>query len=176
MSRRIGFARAAADHRAAIEEVARILESHDPEFWTAPREPGKWSPAEIAQHLALSYEPALAELDGGRGYAVRLAWWTRTALRVFMVPRILAGKFPKGAPAPRESRPQDGASSPAEGARLLREKAALFESRLDEAHAARRARVTHPYFGKLTAPQILKVLAAHAAHHRDQLRPPRTAR
>jgi hypothetical protein len=37
----------------------------------------------------------------------------------------------------------------------------------------RPVRLTHAYFGKLTAPQILKLLAVHAAHHRDQFPPPR---
>jgi len=168
VSGRIGIERAAAFHREAIEQVAVAVELQDPALWAVPRQPGKWSPSEIAQHLVISYEPALAELDGGAGFALVLPWWKRTALRWTVLPRILGGRFPKGAPAPKEARPRGGAASPREAARALRENAARFELRLVEAHAAGPVRLTHAYFGKLTAPQILKLVAVHAMHHREQ--------
>jgi hypothetical protein len=167
------MADAASFHRATLEEVALVVERQDPGGWHVAPQAGKWSPAEIAQHLVLAYEPPLAELEGGAGFAVRLPWWKRVVARRRFLPGILAGRFPRGAPAPREIRPKTGAASPAEAARALRENAARFESRLVEAHALRPVRLTHAYFGKLTAPQILQLLAVHAAHHRDQLPPPR---
>jgi len=168
VSRRITIAAAAAVHRETIEQVAVVVELQDPAVWAVPRQPGKWSPSEIAQHLVISYEPALAELDGGAGFALALPWWKRTVLRWTVLPRILDGRFPKGAPAPKQARPRGGAASPREAARALRENAARFERRLVEAHAAGPVRLTHAYFGRLTAPQILKLLAVHATHHRSQ--------
>jgi uncharacterized damage-inducible protein DinB len=166
---RLGLEQAAADHRAAIDEVVRAIESLDRVAWTVPRQPGKWSPAEIAEHLVLAYEPPLAELDGGPGYAVPVPWWKRTVLRWKVLPQILErGQFPRGAPAPKEARPKGGAASPEEAVRQLRENAGRFEEKLCVAHAARSVRLTHAYFGKLTAPQILKLLAVHAHHHRGQ--------
>jgi hypothetical protein len=170
MTRKLGIEQAAADHRGAIEELASAFESVDGSLWAVARETGKWSPAEIAQHLVLSYEPPLAELEGGPGYAVRLPWWKRAALRWTVLPQIVVhGKFPRGAPAPREARPNGGMASPQEAGRRLRENASRFEARLVEAHAGRRVRLTHSYFGKLTAPQILRLMAVHARHHRAQL-------
>ena len=169
MSRHLEFTKAAADHREAIEALARTVESLGRGGWTIAREPGKWSPAEIAQHLILSYGPPLAELSGGSGFSLRLPWWKRAVLRWKVLPKILYDeKFPKGAPAPKEARPKAGAASPEEAARLLRENAGQFERRLSEAHAARSVRLTHSYFGKLSAPQILKLMAVHANHHRAQ--------
>ncbi len=174
MSGRIGIADAAALHRTTLEAVALVVERQDPDTWTVAPQPGKWSPSEIAEHLVISYEPALAELDGGAGFAVVLPFWKRAVLRWTVLPRILSGRFPKGAPAPRESRPRSGATSPEEAARALREKSSRFQARLLEAHAAGPVFVTHSYFGRLTAPEILKLLAVHAAHHREQLPRPRS--
>ena len=171
MSGRIGMERAIVLHRQAISEVVRVVEGQDPGAWLVAVRPGKWSPAEIAQHLVLSYEVPLEELGGGTGFAVVLPWWKRAGLRWTVLRRILDGRFPRGAPAPREARPTSTAPSPAEAARTLGESAALFERRLAEAHAERAVRLTHSYFGKLTAPQILMLLGVHAAHHRSQFPP-----
>ncbi|HEY1434589.1 MAG TPA: DinB family protein, partial [Thermoanaerobaculia bacterium] len=165
MSRRIGIVEAAADHRAAIEALSRLVESQDPALWAKAPAPGKWSPAEIAQHLLLSYEVVEAELAGGPGFRIVLPWWKRLPLRWAVLPKILAGRFPKGAPAPRESRPRTGAASPAEAARILRAHATRLEEHLADAGAIGRVRVAHPYFGRVTVPQMLKLAAVHAAHH-----------
>ena len=157
-----------------MEAFARAVESVEPGAWNVARAQGKWTPAEIAQHLILSYAPPLAELDGGPGFAIRVPWWKRVVLRWKVLPKIVhAGEFPKGAPAPLESRPKAGAASPEAAGRLLREGSAEFARRLLEAEAARPARLSHPYFGKLSAPEILKLMAVHARHHMAQLPGPR---
>lgn len=172
MPRRFRFEDAAAEHRAAVDTASGAIETQDPARWKEPVAAGKWTPAEIAQHLSLSYAPAIEELGGGAGFPVRLSWLPRTFARAVVMPRILRGRFPRRAPAPRETRPRGGAPDPAAGADALRRSAAEFERRLAEAHAAGSARVTHPYFGRLDAVTILRILAVHAAHHRAQLPPP----
>jgi len=163
VTRRLDLDAVSGDHRAAIEAFARAVEAVDPDAWNVARAPGKWTPAEIAQHLILSYGPPLAELGGGPGFAIRVPWWKRAVLRWKVLPKIVhAEEFPKGAPAPRESRPTSGAASPEAAGLLVREGSAEFARRLREADAARPARLSHPYFGKLTAPEILKLMAVHA--------------
>ncbi len=166
---RIRLEEAAALHRETIDEASSAIAAQDPATWTVPRQPGKWSAAEIAQHLILSYEVPLRELEGGAGLALVLPWWKRAALRWTVLPRILMGRFPVGAPAPREVRPRNAPESPAEAVERLRAVADLFAVRLREEHSARPVRLTHAYFGRLSAPEILKLLAVHARHHRAQL-------
>lgn len=164
------LARAAADHRSAVESVADALSRIDPSDWRVPARPGKWTPAEIAQHLALAYEPALSELSGGPGYALRIPWWKRRLLRWKFLPGIVRrGEFPWGAPAPQEIRPRTDTLEQRESVSRLREAAARLERRLSEARAGRRVRLTHAYFGRLSPRQTLKLLAAHAYHHEKQL-------
>jgi hypothetical protein len=170
VSRRLTFEEAAADHREAIEKVVRAVRSFDSQVWEVPCAPGKWSPAEIAEHLALAYGPPLAELEGGAGYALCVTGWKQLLVRWRYLPVILErGTFPPGVKAPREARPANHSASPEAAASRLAENASCFERRLAEAQATGPVRLTHAYFGKLTAPQILKLLAVHARHHRKQL-------
>ena len=170
MSRRLTLEETAADHREAIEDVVRALESLDSNLWAIARQPGKWSPAEVAEHLCLSYDPLFTELDGGSGYVLRVQGWKRLLARWRYLPVILErGVFPPGVRAPREARPVGHAASAQLAAARLAESASRFERRLIEAQTSGPVRLTHAYFGKLAAPQILRLLAVHARHHRRQL-------
>ena len=170
MTSRPTFEAAAADHREAIASAVRAVRSVDARLWEAPCASGKWSPAEIAEHLCLSYGPLLTELDGGSGYVLRVRGWKRLLARWRYLPVILErGVFPPGVRAPREARPAGHAPSPEAAAERLAEGASRFERRLIEAQASGPVRLTHAYFGRLAAPQILRLLAVHARHHRAQL-------
>ncbi len=159
-------------HRAAVAECVAAVAAVPADAWTRPLAPGKWSPAEVAEHLAISYDPPLAELSGGLSFRIRVPWWKRRALRWAMLPGILNGGFPAGAPAPREIRPRHTESSPEEASRRLAANADRFLESLTEARAARRVRLTHPYFGKLRPAQTVMLLTSHALHHRRQLPAP----
>ena len=169
MIRSDAFARAVEAHREAVANCAGTIHGVDRAIWTTPASAGKWSPQQIAEHLAIAYDPPLSELSGGPGFALRLSWWKRRLARWRFLPGILRGRFPEGAPAPREIRPAGGSADPEEAALRLSARAGLFERRLSEACAAGPVRLTHAYFGKLDATQILKLLSAHADHHRKQL-------
>ena len=163
------FSEAVALHRAAVAECVAAVAAVPADAWTQPLGPGKWSPAEVAEHLAISYEPPLSELSGGPGFAVRVPWWKRRALRWGMLPEILNGGFPARAPAPLEIRPRQTAPSPEEASRRLAANAERFLESLAQARAVRRVRLTHAYFGKLRPAQTVMLLTSHALHHRRQL-------
>jgi DinB superfamily len=169
MSAEEDFAEAVAGHRRAVEACVAALGDVPRDRWTSSPAPGKWSPGEIAEHLAISYEPPLSELAGGPGLAVRAPWWRRRLLRWKFLPVVLRGGFPRGAPAPREIRPRRVAADAGEAARALSENAERFLTSLAQARAVRRVRLTHADFGKLDPTQIVRLLTAHANHHRKQL-------
>jgi DinB superfamily len=168
------LASAIADHGAAVEEAAGAIVSVEPSRWSVAPGPGKWCAAEIAQHLILSYGPLSDELSGGKGFALRVRpRWLRALVRWRYLPGILrTGRFPAGARAPREARPEGPLPARDDAVRRLREAARRFERRLAEAAAASRVRLTHAYFGALTATQAARFLAMHARHHAKQLPPP----
>ena len=47
---------AIADNRIAVDEFIAKARGIDPAAWTASRGEGRWSPAQIAEHLAIVYE------------------------------------------------------------------------------------------------------------------------
>jgi DinB superfamily len=100
--------------------------------------------------------------------AVRLPWWKRRLVRWRFLPMILRGGFPKNAPAPREIRPTGHSATPEEAAQRLTRSAEEFLRRLAET-GRRTVRLTHPYFGDLSALQTVQLLTSHARHHQSQL-------
>jgi hypothetical protein len=164
------FAAAAEEHRRAIDTCSAALRAVAESDWNAAREAKKWSPAQIAEHLAIVYDPVLSELEGGPGLRPLVPWWKWKIIRWKFLPRILAGTFLPGVPAPREVRPVATSGSPEDGARKLSERAAVFLNRFALARSGGRAAgFTHPYLGRLTDVDALRFLTSHAHHHRRQL-------
>jgi hypothetical protein len=164
-----------ADYLAAVEAYVRAAEGVPGGRWGEPRAPGKWSPEQITVHVTLAYEGLLRELVEGRPMAIRTKWWQRIVLRRVVLPRFLEGVVPPGAPAPRETRPDEILESGAQGSRAeclarLERSAADFLDALLRTRAVRpRARLTHPYFGALGLNEVLVFLSVHTTHHRRQI-------
>jgi uncharacterized damage-inducible protein DinB len=156
-------------HREAVASCAAAIRAVPASAWTRERAAGKWTPAQIAEHLRIAYDPLLSEVGGGTGMALRLPWWKRRLVRWRFLGLILRGGFPKNAPAPREIRPTGHSASPEEAAQRLSENAEQFLDRLGEAARRGPVRLTHPYFGGLSTLQILQLLTSHARHHQSQL-------
>ncbi|MEO8503265.1 MAG: DinB family protein [Acidobacteriota bacterium] len=166
--RDLTYRTALENHRRAVRDVLTVLESVPERRWGASLAKGKWTVAQLTEHLALSYEIALDGLTGGPGMKQVLPWWKTRFLRLTILRRILRGQgFPEGAPAPRELRPGMEPLNRDQGIERLRATAAEAESALESAPDS--ARVPHAYFGLLTAKQILGVQTAHLDHHRTQV-------
>jgi len=158
------------EHRQALAELLATAESLPEQSWEEPRAPGKWSPAQIVEHLRLTCRTIQSELEGRGGMRVRTSWMRQRVLRLLLVPRILRSRsFPEGAPAVRELRPQlDARYDRRQTLDALREQAASLIAALAAAHPAAVA-VTHPFFGKLDPLQGLELGTVHVQHHRAQL-------
>lgn len=158
-------------HAQAASDLASTAEAVPPQAWLLPRAEGKWSPAEVVEHLSLAYDAILIELEGGRGMKVRTTWWQRVLLRFTLVPKLLrGGPFPAGARAPRETRP--AAANPDQRAAVaaFRDRAARIDAAAARAiESGRRVRLTHAYFGKSPVAEAMLLCARHVQHHRQQL-------
>jgi hypothetical protein len=158
------------DHRSSIGEFITVAEAIPPSDWESPLSPGKWNPAQVAEHLRLTYEILDRELSGHPGVRVRTSWWLRLILRFRVLPGILReGRIGEGAQAPREVRPGPGPFPRAAILSQLRAIAADTEAALAGRLEQPGAGITHHVFGRLSPARALRFLAVHNAHHTRQL-------
>jgi len=138
--------------------------------WVEPRAPGKWSRAELTQHLILTYEGLVAELSGGPGIRVRFKGVKLLALRLFVLPRFLRrGVFPPGVRSPKEVAPSGGDPDRAAAIGRLEASCLAFEEAIAAGAARGNGRITHPFFGPLSLGQGVRFAEVHLRHHTRQL-------
>lgn len=171
MASESSWARATEAHTAAAEGLVAAVRALPEEAWRRPVAGGKWTPAEIVQHLERTYDVALRELAGGDGMAVVTRPWQRLLLRATIVRRILRGKgFPGGARSPRELRPESDPGVREEALASFREKAERFEAAAEQARRENAgARISHAYFGVFSVADGVLLCARHVEHHTAQL-------
>ena len=157
-------------HRDAIRTYLARAGSLPDSAWITPRAPGKWSPAELTQHLILTYEALVAELSGGPGIRVRVKGWRLLTLRLFVMPRFLKhGIVPPGVRAPKETAPAAGDPDRGAGLARLQEASRTFEDLARGGEGRRGSTVTHPFFGRLSLAQGVRFAEVHVRHHTGQL-------
>lgn len=156
---------------AAIPDVVLgpLAGRADAEWHRAP--PGKWTPAQIVHHLALSLEGSGRTFEDRRGKPPmgRRPRTVRERLGYVLVLRI--GWVPSGRRAPAVTVPVER-PDPRAVERQLREGVARFQSLERELLPARRADlyVKNPALGDLTLPEWLTFHVRHCAHHARQIR------
>jgi len=163
---------ASSDHHRAVREFVAAARAVAPDEWERPLAEGKWTPAQVAEHLRLSYEVFAAQFAGGQGLRVRTSWWQRRMLRWRFLGGILQqGVLPAGARAPREVRPGDGPFDRDTVLLALEEAAAQAESGLVRRWTDPTCVMTHHVFGDLRPPQGMRLATVHTRHHAAQLAP-----
>ncbi|HEX2204676.1 MAG TPA: DinB family protein, partial [Longimicrobium sp.] len=122
------------EHRVALAAYLDTAEGLSDEAWTRPWAPGKWTPAEITEHLTMTYEVVIGEMETGRGMAMKTSGWRLRLLRWVLLPHILFHRsLPLKARAPREVRPASVRAPRHEALRQLQALGETFEQRFDRA-------------------------------------------
>jgi hypothetical protein len=166
---------ALAEHRSVVRSLIETIGAIEPTDWWREPSAGKWTPAAVVLHVCIAYELGREAARGGPGMRLRVSAPVAWILRSFMLPMIFATKrFPTGAVAPREVRPDTVAAQ-----RLTKNEASSRLERVaaDAAEALRAVserepglRFVHAYFGPLAPLTALKLLSAHTRHHTRLLR------
>lgn len=155
-----------AANRAAVDELAGVAEVTGA-HWTTPRSPGKWSPQQVVEHVAMVYEEAGNEIGDRPTKLPTLPVFVRPLARIMFKRVVKTGRFPK-AKTNKAMDPASGPTSP--GAARARLDAALAQ--FEEACLARAATgedVTSGAFGRVALADYLKFTALHTRHHTRQI-------
>ena len=131
---------------------------------------GKWSAAEILEHLSLTYSGTAKAMERCLTAGQPTANLPTLKDRVATVVVVGLGHMPQGREAPAVTRPR-GAAPEESLPVLLRSLAEMDEliTRCEQKFGKRRRIVNHPVLGPLTARQWRKFLWVHARHHAQQI-------
>ena len=167
---RNAWAEARAEHDQVVADFLAAIDGIPAARWQQLPRPDKWSAATLAHHVCVTYAFGRDAANGARSMKLLVprpaAWLART----FLLPRILAShKFPRGAEAPQEVRPDREIAltlTPNAAKAQLRAMAAEAMAAIERAARERPSqRIVHAYFGPLSLLQGLRVLSAHTRHH-----------
>lgn len=157
------------DHRRALDSVLRTASNVPADAWNHAPAEGKWSPAQVVEHLRMTYTTIRAELGGREGFRIRLSWLQLKLVRWrFLAAITREGRFPPGTPAVREVRPGPGPYDREQLLAQLRSEGEAFEQEIRAASASGRL-LSHPFLGKLTIDEGLALVTHHLRHHEKQL-------
>jgi DinB superfamily len=158
------------NHAAAVGSFLRAAGQIAASEWDRPQAAGKWSAAEVLEHVRLSFEVLAREVRGGSGMRVVVSPWKAFVLRHLFLPRILrTGRFPRGSRAPKEVRPTPTSADPREAMARLRAASDELSDVCARVDSPRSRRLTHAYFGPIPLPTVLRLLVQHTRHHQKQL-------
>jgi hypothetical protein len=153
--------------RAAIDEMIRSAHASS-ERWSTPRAPGKWSPSQVVEHVALALEASAADIAGQPTRFPTLPRPVRVIVRTIFFNRVLrSGTFPRAKTNPAMNPPR-GPATPAEGALRLDAAWRALEDAATRSAAASDL-MTSVMFGRVRIADYVTFQGHHATHHRAQM-------
>jgi len=161
-----------ADHRAAVDEFVAVARSIDAGTWKTPRAEGAWSPAQIAEHLAVLYEYNGAVIAGTAPSPIprllrpTVHWFVQM---VFFKPTLKAGRFTRKGRAPSIFQPSASPPGSSEVTARLDAAVRTVERAVMSRPPAVRDSIAHPIFGTVATVDWLRLQTIHVHHHRAQL-------
>ncbi len=161
---------ALAANRAAVDEMVKAAERAGSN-WTTPPAPGKWSPQQVVEHVARSYEEGGNVIAGRPTKLPTLPFFVRPLARVIFNRAVKTGKFPKA----KTNKPMDPSKVPDPGPASPSEARARLEAamtKFDEAYRARAAQgdaVKSGAFGKVSLQDYARFTELHTRHHTKQI-------
>lgn len=156
-----------AQRRAADAFKAAALAVRD-DVWNVPRAPGKWSPAQLTDHVGVTTRVARQAVGGTArmGGIPRLFRWIPRAL---FFDRILVNGFPLRSRGPRVFAPAPEPKPRAELLAQLDAEVTAFEADVHARVWGGKPTFEHSFFGQIAVADYVLFNARHLDHHREQL-------
>jgi hypothetical protein len=156
--------------RANHDAIAELIAAADrcEAVWTASPAPGKWSPSQIVEHVALSLMESANRVSGMPSRLPTLPSFLHPLVRAFLFKRVLKkGTFPKSR-TNKAMNPASGPATPAE-ARIRLESALAQFDRACRACASAGGTVASPAFGTVSVEDYARFIEVHTRHHHKQM-------
>ena len=134
------------------------------------RDPAKWSPVEIVEHLTRSYSGTAKGFERCVEKGAPLATATTIKQRIQQFALINLGYFPEGRQAPKHIIPTGDLDHHAVLEAVRRDLARLDDAAIKARQALGSGKMLdHPILGALTIDQWLKFHVVHTEHHARQI-------
>lgn len=157
-------------HRAAVALYLQIAERASKNAWQTPIQAEKWTPAQVTEHLILTYQIFLKQMRGEQNIEMIYGSLVRRVLRLLILPRIYRrGELPRGAQAPNEILPVEANKTQEIALKQLKEAVVEFVKEASERRNEKDLRLTHHVFGKIKLIEGIELAAIHTEHHARQL-------
>ncbi len=158
---------ALAGSREAVAQLIAAGERNGP-VWSVARAPGKWSPSQIVEHVALSLEESANVAAGRPSKFPRLPALVHPLVRALLFKRVLKkGGFPK-ARTNKAMDPARGPATPAEARVRLEAAHRKFDDACREL-ATRGDRIRSTLFGAVPVEEYVRFIELHTRHHERQM-------
>jgi hypothetical protein len=157
-------------NRTAVAEFVAAALEVPASSWTESHSPGKWSPGQITEHLAIVYGIAAQIVDGTADIPGRKPpAFLRPLIRALIRATVLrTGKFFKSK-TPVAFEPSSRPESQPVLCDRLRHASDTFEQGVEEKVSGGISALQHPYFGRFGIEEFVRLQAHHARHHLVQL-------
>jgi len=154
-------------NRSAVAELIGAAEKTG-SAWSAPTAPGKWSPAQLVEHVSRSMEESANEVVGAPSKFFTLPTFVRPLLRGLFFKRVLKKRtFPR-ARTGKAFDPASGPATPAEGRKRIEGALARLEQAC-RTQAAKGPGMSSTLFGAVSIDEYATFQEIHTRHHRKQL-------
>jgi hypothetical protein len=155
-----------ADNRAAVLDLVAAAE-RSAATWTTPRDPGKWSPSQVVEHVTRCWEEAANVVSGAPSIPMPPAF-LRPLLRLYFNRILKKGVFPKGWKAHKALDPATGPATPAQARVRLEGALARFDQECRR-RAASGQHLVSTGFGTVSVEDLVRFNAMHTRHHCKQM-------
>jgi len=157
-------------HRAAVANYLQIASEINAVNWRIPVEVEKWTPAQITEHLILTYQVFVKQIGGEQNIEMVYGFLLRRVLRLVVLTKIFrTRRFPRGAKAPKEILPTESNQTLEAALKQLEESAGEFEMTASAHRNEKNLRLTHHVFGEIKLLEAVDLAAIHTEHHTRQL-------
>ena len=157
------------ENRKATEQFLATARKVPPEKWAQPVAPGKWSPAQIADHIAVTTEVALKAINGDASMGSIPKFLRFIPRKLGFDPTIKKGRFPEKQRGPAVFAPSKGHPSYDASVERLNRAIAALETHVRGRMAKGDHSFEHSFFGRVSIPDYIRFGTLHTQHHERQL-------